>query len=118
MCVEVMTMFYHTVVASAFFFAAVCWGGSFTDKNTKRLDKLVKKAGSVLGRRLDPLRSVVERRTLNKLEAIMDNSRHPLHCLLEQQRSSCSSRLLSLCCRTERFRRSFVPSAIRLFDSS
>ncbi|MEJ4486873.1 DUF1891 domain-containing protein [Enterococcus faecium] len=62
-CVEIMTMFYQMVVASALFFAAVCWGGSLTDKNTKRLDKLVKKAGSVLGRRLDPLTSVVERGT-------------------------------------------------------
>lgn len=52
--------------------------GRLLDKNTKRLDKLVKKAGSVLGRRLDPLRTVVVRGTLNKLKAIMDNSRHPL----------------------------------------
>ena len=118
MCVEMMTMFYHTVVASALFFAAACWGGSLTDRNTKRLDRLVKKAGSLLGRRLDPLRSVVERGTLNKLNAILDNGRHPLHSLLEGQRSSQGGRLLSLRSRTERYRRSFVPTAIRLFNTS
>ena len=117
-CVEMLTMFYHTVVASALFYAAVCWGSSLTDKQGKPLDKLVKKAGSVLCRKLDPLRTVVERGTLNKLKAIMDNSRHPLHSLLERQRSSCSSRLISLRCRTERYRRSFIPTAIRLFNTS
>lgn len=56
-------MFYHTVVASALS-AAVCWGGSLTEKSNKRLDKLVEKekAGSVLSKRLDMLRFTVWRR--------------------------------------------------------
>lgn len=29
-CVEMLTMFYHTMVASALFCAAVCWGGCLT----------------------------------------------------------------------------------------
>lgn len=37
-CMEMLAMFYHTVVASALFYAAVCWGGSLTDRSTKQLD--------------------------------------------------------------------------------
>jgi len=53
----------------------------------------------------------------SKLYSVLDNNRHPLHSILAGQRSSYSERLISLRCRTERFRRSFVPTAIRLFNS-
>ena len=40
---DMMCMFYHTIIESALFYAAVCWGSCSTDKNCRRLDKLVKK---------------------------------------------------------------------------
>ena len=92
----------------------VYWGSCTTDKNCRRLNKLVKNAGSVVGRRLDPLSAVVEQRMRRKLYSVLENNKHPLHSILAGQRSSCS---ISLHCRTERFRRSFVPTAIRLFNS-
>lgn len=49
---------------------------------------------------------------------IMDNVHHPLHTTISKQRSSFSNRLLSLPCSTDRLRKSFVPHAVRLFDSS
>ena len=60
MCSRMLRMFYQSAVASVLFYAAVCWGGSMMDKDAKRLNKLVKKAGSVLGESLDSLESVVE----------------------------------------------------------
>jgi len=51
-----------------------------------------------------------------KFYSVLENNKHPLHSILAGQ-SSCSERLISVCCRTERFRRSFVPTAIRLFNS-
>ena len=86
-----------------------------TDKDTRWLDKLDKKAGSALGRRLASLGTVVERCTQSKVQAILDNVSHPLHNTLAGQRSSCSRQLISLHCRIEQFRRSFVPTAIRLY---
>jgi len=88
---------------SALFYAVVCWGSYTTDKNCMHLDKLVKKAGSVVGRRIDPLSAVVEQRMRRKLYYFLENNKHPLHSILARQR-------------TERFRRSFVPTAIRLFN--
>jgi len=105
-------MFYHTVTESALFCAVVFWGSCTTDKNCSRLNKLVKKASSVVGRRLDPLSAVVKQRMRRKLFSVLENNKHPLHNILAGQRSSCSEGL-----RTERFRRFFVPTAIRLFNS-
>lgn len=52
-CSEMLLMFYQSVVASVLFYSVVCWGGGMTAKNIRRLDKLIKKTGSVLGRMLD-----------------------------------------------------------------
>ena len=60
---------------------------------------------------------VAERRTLHKLLSIMEDDGHPLHTIIMDKRSMFSGRLLSQSCSTDRLRRSFVPRAIRLFNS-
>lgn len=95
-CIDLLHMFYQTVTASSFFYAAVCLGGSMTDRNSRRLDKLVKKASSVISRRLDRLTTVLEQLTLLKLQAIMGSKNHPLHNILTGQRSRCSEQLTAL----------------------
>ena len=80
-CSKMLEIFYQSVVASALFFAVVCWGNSIRASDTNRLNKLIKKAGSVIGLKPDTFEAVVERRTLNKLLSIMDNPDHPLHTL-------------------------------------
>ncbi|KAI4894025.1 hypothetical protein NFI96_002879 [Prochilodus magdalenae] len=87
-------------------------------RDAGRLDRLVRKAGSVLGLELESLTPLAERRALSKLLNIMDNVHHPLHTTIIRQRSSFSGRLLSQSCSTDRLRRSSVPQAIRLFSSS
>ena len=57
----------------------LCWGGNIKKGDAGRLDKLVRRAGSVVCLKLDPLGRVVERRTMEKMLAIMDNPSHPLH---------------------------------------
>ena len=116
-CSDMMCKFYHTIIESPLFYAVVCWGSCTTDEDCRRLNKLVQKAGSVVGRRLDPLSAVVEHRMRRKLYSVLENNKHPLYSILAGQRSSCSERLISLRCRTARFRRSFVPTSIRLFNT-
>jgi len=62
----------------------------------------------VVGRRLEPLSAVVEQRMRRKFYSVLENNKHPFHSILAGQRSSCRERLISLRCRTERFRKSFV----------
>ncbi|KAK0141969.1 hypothetical protein N1851_020343 [Merluccius polli] len=83
-----------------------------------RLDKLIRRAGSVVGMKLDSLVSVAEERTLNKLLDIMDNVSHPLHTAITDQRSSFSDRLLLPRSNTNRLKNSFVPRAIKLYNST
>ena len=87
--------------------------------DTKRLNKLIMKAGYALAVTLDTVEKVANRRMRTKLLDGMDNLFHPLHDTVAEQRSSFSNRLLlQLRCTKEHYRRSFLPAAIRLYNSS
>ena len=90
-------------------FSCCVLGGSISKKGTSRLDKLIRRVGSVIGMKLDPL--VTVDKTLKKLLDIMDNASHPLHTVISNQRSLFSERLLLPKCRTNRLQNSFVPKA-------
>ncbi|TWW61172.1 putative RNA-directed DNA polymerase from transposon BS [Takifugu flavidus] len=108
--------FYDSVVASVIFYAVVCWSCGSSERDRKRLNKLVRRAGSVLDCSLDSIEEVGERRMLAKLTSIMNTPSHPLHETVGALSSSFSSRLLHPRCKRERYRRSFIPTAVRLFN--
>ena len=117
-CNRMLQMFYESVVASTIFFAVVSWGAGIKAKDANRLNKLIKKAGSVVGSKLVTLEEVAEDRMLAKLLVIMDNVSHPLHETLDKLKSSFSSRLIHPRCLKERHRKSFLPGAVRLYNAS
>ncbi|TWW59860.1 hypothetical protein D4764_06G0013900, partial [Takifugu flavidus] len=89
----------RTVVASVIFYAVVCWSCGSSERDRKRLNKLVRRAGSVLDCSLDSIEEVGERRMLAKLTSIMDTPSHPLHETVGALSSSFSSRLLHPRCK-------------------
>ncbi|KAL6478210.1 hypothetical protein MHYP_G00140450 [Metynnis hypsauchen] len=111
-------IFYESVVASTILYAVACRESRLRVADANRLNKLIRKAGDVVGVELDLLTAVSERRTLSKLQAIMDNGSQPLYDTVMRHRSSFSARLILPKCTTERHRRSFLPVAIKLYNSS
>ena len=83
-CKEMLMMFYRSVVESALFFVVACWGGSIKKRDALRLDKLVRKAASVVGKELESMTSVAERRALSRFRSIMENPEYPLHCTIQR----------------------------------
>ncbi|CAI5669586.1 unnamed protein product [Oreochromis niloticus] len=110
--------FYDSVVASVIFYSVVCWSSGLSAAERKRLDKLIRKASSVLGCTLDPVQVVGDRRTLAKITSLMDRVSHPMHVNVAELQSSFSDRLLHPRCMKERFRRSFLPAAVRLYNQN
>ena len=88
MCTKLLWSSYQSAVVSALLYAVVFWGSSINKSALNKINKLIRKAGSVVGVKLDSLEVVAEQRTLNKLLAILDNTSHPLHATLDKQRSS------------------------------
>ena len=72
-----LEIFYQSVVTSALFFAVVCWRSSTGADDTNRLNKVIKKASSIISCKPDTFEVAAERRTPNKLLSIMDNPDHP-----------------------------------------
>ena len=89
-CNRLLQMFYQSVVASVLFFGVVCWGGNINTRDANKINKLVQKAGSVVGIKLDNLEAVAEERTRRKLDAILRNPSHPLYDELQQMGSTFS----------------------------
>ncbi|KAI3366018.1 hypothetical protein L3Q82_009846 [Scortum barcoo] len=98
-CRPLLRTFYETVVASVVSYAVVCWGGGCSERDKKRLNRLIKRASSVCGCPLDSIEVMGERRALAKLSTIMDNTSHPLHQTVGALSSSFSNRLRHPRCR-------------------
>ncbi|KAI3365695.1 hypothetical protein L3Q82_010756, partial [Scortum barcoo] len=80
----------------------LCWGGGCSERDKKRLNRLIKRASSVCGCPLDSIEVMGERRALAKLSTIIDNtSSHPLHQTVGAFSSSFSNRLRHPRCRKE-----------------
>lgn len=113
---RLLDVFYQDILANVLFYAVLCWGGSISMDDSNRINKLIKKAGSVIGVTPDSLEVIVERRTRSKLKTILLFDGHPLHNVFKGLRSSFSERLVMPRCSTERLRKSFVPAAVRYFN--
>ena len=119
-CNRMLIMFYDTVISSVMTFALVCWGGNATQGDINRLNKLIKKAGSCVGGRLETLETIREKRLVVKGRKIERDEWHPLHSILMQFKSSgrTRSRFRMPEIKTDRYRRSFVPNVIRCMNNS
>ena len=111
-----LTSFYDSVVASAICYRVVFWSSSVWAADRKRLDKLIKKASSILGSPLDPVQVVGESRMMDKLSSLLVQKFHPLQDTFTALGSSFSDRLIHPKCVKERYRRSFLPAAVRLYN--
>ncbi|KAK7896388.1 hypothetical protein WMY93_021713 [Mugilogobius chulae] len=76
--------FYDSVVASAILYGVACWSSSITERERKKLDKVIKKSSSVLGCPLDSVWEVGDRRVLARFTSMLDHESHPCRtpCLL------------------------------------
>ena len=82
------------VIASVLFDAVVCWGGSTKKRDAGKLERLVRKAGSVEGAELECITSASHKRTRGKLLTVMDHDCHPLYNTVIKQKSLISWRLI------------------------
>ncbi|KAK7919139.1 hypothetical protein WMY93_010423 [Mugilogobius chulae] len=86
-------------------------GWQYDHKGWQSFGQVIKKCASVIGRRVDSVGAVLEKRMRALMQGILDNPRHPLHDTMSAQRSTRSDRFLSLRCRTARFNSSAPPQS-------
>lgn len=91
-------------------------GGSISAEDENRINKMIKKAASVIGLIPATLEATVEMRARSKLKLILGYKNHPLHNVFKGLGSSFSERLAMPQCSTEQLRKFFIPAAVRNFN--
>ena len=112
---SILTLFYKAVIESILGFAIPVWYGSLTCQDKNKLKKIVKTAGK-LKARTECLDEVYNTMVIKQLRKIMNDVQHPLHCQYNFLRSGKRLALPKL--QTSRFRNSFIPMSIKIFNSS
>ena len=113
---KVLQMFYSSVIVSVLTFGASCWGGQLNGRDTDRIEKTIKKAGSTIGKKQSSFGEMYKKRLTDKLTDITSDSTHPLYDELDGLKND-SGRYRTPKVSTHdsnRYQKSFIPYAIRV----
>lgn len=110
-----MRMFYFCFIESVLTFCFICWFGSLSTKNKKRLESIVRTCSKIAGTNFSPLSLSYSKRVAKKAQSIAADSSHPLCCqfkLLPSGRRYSMPR-----CRSNRFKNSFIPTSVSILNT-
>ena len=117
MCICVYV--YMCICVYVYMCICTCWGGNNRAGDTLNLNRLVKKAGSVVGSALQGVEEVTKVRTARKLVSILENSSHPLYPEITKSWSERGNNCFVYPARRcERLGKSFVPAALKLYNET
>ena len=105
-------------MCSIIMFGFVCSGGNISKLDRRRLEKIVKKASHVVGKPLDSFKTLHEKRLYRKLMQILNGPTYPLRHYFDSRRSNRSGRVLLPRKNTNRYKASFLPSALSVFNET
>ena len=114
---DILQMFYNATCNSVLHFGSVCWGGGLCSQDRNRLEKFISKASGVVGRKQETFTSTHGRRVTDRLHKILNDDTHPLRPEFDNRRTDRSDRFIVPRTRTTRYRQSFIPSAMHIFNS-
>ena len=75
---DMLVTFYNSVICSLIMFGSVCWGGNISNFDRGKLEKIVKKAGHVVGKPLISFKTLHEKRLYRKQMQISYTSNETL----------------------------------------
>ena len=89
-----LVTFHNAVICSIIVYGSVCWGGNISKFDRGRLEKIVKKAGHIVGKPLDSFKTLYEKQPLKKLMQILNDPTHPMRHYFDSRRSNRSGTFL------------------------
>ena len=109
-------LFFSSIVCSVLTFASQVWGGNISDFDRKRMERIIRKAGAMIGVSQESFNDLNDKKVFRKLQSIFKDKTHPLRNELDNLFISRSGRLRLPKIKTERYRHSFIPRAIKIFN--
>ena len=106
-----ISLFYQAVVQSLISFCVCIWGGNANHKDISKICSVAKQASKITGIRQLTFDAVLTTFTEKKIIRICNDENHPLFSQIIF--SNRSGRIILMRTRTERYKRSFLPRAIK-----
>lgn len=110
----IMSLFYHSSIESVFSFCITCWARNVREKDKAKLNAMIKKASKITNANFLNINGIFELNCVRKLKQILTDPCHPLFSQIKL--SVRSNRPLHMKCNKERYKRSFLPTSIRLLS--
>ena len=113
---KIMMLFYQAVLENVISYGIHLWYGNLTVHLKSRLGRFVRMAMRIMGR-TEPLylQTLYEKSTLREANKILHDTTHALHSEFVMLPSGRRLRMPS--CRLNRFKNSFIPSAVKLLNN-
>ena len=116
MIILFLQLFYSSALQSIFTFCLICWGGNIKICDKDKIEKIIKRASRISNFTFEDFNSIYSRLCNKKVLAILKDESHPLNKqIIFSERSG---RPLSIRSNRERYTSSFLPSAVRLLQST
>ena len=109
-----VSLFYRAAVQSLFSFCIIVWGGNLARKESERFDRVARRVSRMTAINQESFDEIFEKFTVRKIESILKDSKHPLFSLISFSKRS--NRIIIMKTNRERYRNSFLPSAVRLYS--
>ena len=113
---NLLSLFYRSMIVSIISFCVGAWGGNTVQKDTKKIDSVAKHATRLTGIKQDSFIEIFEKICNKKFNRILNDPTHPFYSQIN--RGERSGRVLFLRMKTERYRSSFLPTAIKLHSET
>ena len=115
---HMLQLFFSSVVCSVLTFGVTCWGGNITQRDKDKLDRIIRKAGRVIGSNQDTFTDIYNDRLIRKVTSIFDDDSHPLRQEFDKLLIGRSGRLRTPRVRTTRFQKAFLCKAVHVFNTN
>ena len=116
---NLLKAFYQATIESIIWYNSLCFYNSLRIVDAAKLRRVVKTASRLIGSEVTDCDTHYARKVLRRLQAVLADETHPLNDELKAQTSirEVSDRLLSLKTRTSTYHKSFLPTAMRLYNN-
>ena len=111
----IINLFYKSIIESVLCFSITIWYGKLTVKVEGKLKKIVRTA-SKMKTKVTSLDDLYDRNVIQTVKKIIADEQHPLNDNYVFLRSG--RRLALPAQRTDRFKKSFVPKSVKLYNHS
>ena len=111
-----MELFYKSFIENVISFSFICWFNNLSVKNRNKLENIVKLSSKIINSQQRSLGQFCSNQVNKKALKIIDDKNHILNNRFELMQSGRRYRLPI--CKTNRYRLSFIPHAIKVVNAS